>query len=234
MANLELTPEEAAALNESFPANPENPPVETPPETVETPVINPEEILGALQQISKQLEETKAPVPPKEEEKPAGWVPKDWNEVATRAAVEAKNVIEAKDKEKVDAERVAAENIEKLEKQVSASLAELEKTGEIPKMVDSKSDTDPGVMARKELFAFASQFNSLDFNLMLKNMKPMHDAGKYFDPKTFEWTDKSVNPGKNAPIGSSSKTTTPPKGGPDYKLIHGRSLDQLAALGMQE
>lgn len=240
---LELSPEEQAKLDQEFPLDPTNPEAAAPdPTTPETPpadappAVTPDEVLAELQSIRKQLEEKETPeTPPTPPADAPAWVPKSWDDVVTKAEEAAAKAItdkEAAESKQAEEHKTAVEN---LDKEIATRIGQLESSGRIPKIVDATSDTDPGVAARKELFAYASQFNTIELASKLDEMKPMHDKGLFFDYKTMKWTEKVVNPGKDAPVGSSSHTTPAPASGDvDYKLIHGKTLDQLAEIGMRE
>lgn len=243
MENLALTPEEEAELNKNFPveenpSEPPTPPADTPKETPEPPAgTSPEDILKALQGLGTQLEELKKPEnhpSPEEKKEEPTWKPKDWEAVAQRARIEAERVIEEKQKAAEAAQKDSEKKAAELDTEINSRVSELEKVGRLPKIVNRNSDTDPGVIAQRELFALAHVFNTMDFNKIMDNIDVAHKANQFFDHKTFKWTEKVINPGKDAPIGSSNHVTTPSKGAPDYKMIHGRSLDELARIGMQE
>lgn len=230
--DLQLSPEEQAELDKQFPAG--DPATDPEPEPKPESTVSPEEILGALENLGVQLQEmnTKEDTPaPNEGEE--GWVPKDWNEVASKMSEAAEQALEDRSMAAQEAQQNAAKEQENLGREIEGRLETLEKSGRLPKMVDSKSDTDPGVIARRELFAYASQFNTMDFEPIMDTLETAHKAHQYFDYKTFKWTNRSPNPGKYMPVGSSSRTTPAVPGTPDAKFIRGHTLDQLAAMGSE-
>lgn len=231
--DLNLSEAEIAELNKNTPPE-EKSADPVVPEGNDSKEISSEEILGALQNLGSQLEELKKPAETPTTPGDTKWVPKSWEDVDTRTMEAAEKALQERERKFQEAQSESQKEQQQLEVEIGKRVDELEKSGRLPKMTDSKNDSDPGVVARRELFAYASRYNTMDFKTVMDDLDAAHKANQYFDYKTFKWTDKSPNPGKDAPIGSSNHTTPAPTGSPDYKLIHGRSLDQLANIGMQD
>jgi hypothetical protein len=167
--------------------------------------------------------ETPTYAPQTEEYVPKGWnvsTEGGWNDVfresakiaKEQAATAASTAINAYKDEVATKEQEKQAETDKWNKQWNNQLVDLEKQGKIPKVENPDNDKDPGVVARQELFQLGVDYESTN----LTKMANLRDSIKKVPPK-----------GAEAPVGSSSRTTSPSKSVDYEKDIKNKSMDQM-------
>lgn len=185
------------------------------------------------------FEEKPAPpveAPPVAPEAPnEDWTPKSWGEVDARAEEKAKTIVEQTLAEREqatkaanDAQSAAASEIDQM---LDNQVAELTKDSKLPAITNENDPNDAGKLAQRELYGFALSLGTADLKTSFNVLDNLHKAGKQFDFVKMELVDKNpASQGAQSPVGSSSSGASGAQPSrPDYKTLHGQSLDQLAA-----
>lgn len=150
---------------------------------------------------------------------PKDWVPsseKGWNEVFEKAAeiadTKARETLEnyLKD-QKTQQEQTKAEEA-RIDQYLDTQVEGLVKDGKIPAIKDENDPNDPGRIARKEIYNLGVEYEST-------NLVKMAELRDKFNGK--------APAGADAPVGTSTKTTTNNSKGTDYKYIHETSMDKM-------
>lgn len=205
-----------------------------------------EAISAELKGIQTQLDEREEPLPPAVVETPLPpqndpdyLPPTDWKALREEMRSEADTRAEAKFNAKLSEQQAAADTKAQfesdLEKQFDALADEAVAKGFLPSVTDDSNFNDPGKVARRELFGFAAKLGSTNLVDVAENLKALHDNGQRYDVQTQKLViDRPQNPGRFAPVGSSSARTSGPTGQMDYKTLHTTSLEMLGKRAMQE
>ena len=154
---------------------------------------------------------------------PKGWTPSDaggWNDVFDQsskiakesAATAAATAVNAYKDEVAQEQKDRQSEEAKINKGFDDQIDSLEKDGRLPKVEDENSDTDPGIVARKELYQLGVDYSSSDLIAMAK----LRDKVKSIPPQ-----------GIDAPVGSSTRTTDVPSSVDYNKDIRGKSMDEM-------
>lgn len=151
---------------------------------------------------------------------PKDWVPstdKGWNDVFAKAA----EIADTKAGEKLEKYLTEQKQIQdqskaeeaRIDQYLDTQIDQLVKDGKIPAIKDEADPNDPGRVARKELYNLGVEYESTN----LAKMADLRDKLNGKSPA-----------GADAPVGSSTKTTTSNnKSTPDYKYIHESSMDKM-------
>ena len=150
---------------------------------------------------------------------PKDWVPsseKGWNEVFEKAAEIAdskakENLTNYLEEQKKVQDQGKAEE-QRIDQYLDGQIDQLVKDNKIPAIKDANDPNDPGKVARKELFGLGVEYGSTN----LAKMADLRDKLNGKSPA-----------GADAPIGTSTKTTTTNTKSPDYKYIHESSMDKM-------
>jgi len=209
------------------------PPTEDIPAWAQTIIDQTTDVNNRLTAFEETLkpQEPETPTRPQHEEP---WTPQSWSDVDARAEEKAKAIVEQTLAEKEHAAQTAAQQQEAAAKEIDDMLDnqvnELTKANSLPAVVDENDPNDPGKLAQRELYGFALSLGTADLKSSFKVLDNLHKAGKQFDFVKMEIVDKNpASAGANSPVGSSSASAAGAPSAPDYKTIHGMSLDQLAS-----
>lgn len=233
--NPEQQPTTPAAPAPAAPAD------NTPPEWAQALVEQTQRLTEQNEALQAEVASLKTPPAPTPEptDPYKDWHPKSWSDVprtAEQIAEEkARTVVneelEAREAARKEAEEAANNARKEVDDELDKAEAELIKGGLLPAVTNDKDPSDPGKVARKELYGLAYKFQTTDLHAVAQQMKANHDAGIKYDPETDSYLKVNTPPaGSYAPVGSSSAATGPSSGKPTYKDIHeAKSLYELAA-----
>lgn len=190
------------------------------------------DITSRLEAFEENLKPADPPVvtpPPTEDE----WKPSSWQDVDSRAEEKARKIVEDtladrdnQVKTAADEQAAAAAEVDKF---LDSQVDELTKANSLPTVTNENDPNDPGKLARRELYGFALSLGTADLKTSFNTLDALHKAGKQFDFVKMELVDK--NPalaGASSPVGSSNSGASGTNSRPDYKTIHGMSLNALA------
>lgn len=185
-------------------------------------------------QLSTVTEEVKAAQQPEPEQPKSQWQPQSWDDFVTLARevgeAQARQVLAERDAQQQKQQEEFTIKQQQVDQNIQQQLVQLEKDGLLPKVGTEGNVDDQGVVARRELLAYAVDLGTPELTKVAKSLKAAHDAGLSFDPGTNQFIRSNPEmPGKYAPVGSSSnRSAATTQSGPTYELIHkAPNLDAL-------
>jgi len=170
----------------------------------------------------------------KPEEKKEGFVPKSWDDMPEMAKEKAEEVYNAKEAEKVEAQKKAKDAEVTDQKNINAFIDDelkfIEDNSILADVTDPNDPEDVGVLERKELFGLALKMKTNALRDVAVQIKTLHEQGVKYDFRTQKYTRfKADASGKFAPVGSSNKKVTQDASKkPTYSEIQSKTMDQLA------
>lgn len=195
-----------------------------------------QDVSARVQGFEQRLEETNQPlaVDPMD-----GWKPQTWDDIPKlideKGEEAARRIIAQRDAEAENVRQTQLANQQAIDQNFEKQLSNMEREGKLPPIGNPNDENDPGRQARRELFGIALDQETLNLEKANKYRLTLESKGLRFDPKLNDFLD--VNPvpaGLHSPVGSSSaRSTGNGKSMPDYKTIHGRSMDDLVRMGSQ-
>ncbi len=168
-----------------------------------------------------------------EEKPPAKWQHNSWDDFPNLAAEKAKEVVEQtfaeREKAVKDTEDARKQELGNIDKEIDVKVGALETQGKIPAIKNADDPNDLGRGFRKQLYGLASKMETLNLEMVAETINQMNSQGFQYDFKANKWLRANpVNPGQNAPVGSSNFGGSGTEG-PTYETIHkARSLSELA------
>jgi len=165
-----------------------------------------------------------------EEKTKEDWTPGTWKDVDKRMDDKVQGALTQKEKEAEEQRREEEERVNNVNKEFDEQEEQLKKDGILPDVKDKDNPEDPGRVARKKLYGRAHKLNTRDIAKVGKELYELKEQGFDYDLESGKFIKMDrENPGKNAPIGSSSnRTSTPASGKLPYKDLHrSRSLDEV-------
>lgn len=165
------------------------------------------------------------------------------DEIDERAERKATEILQRADAEK---ERIRNDELtrrKELDKMFDDQLKEAEKLNLIDPVKDKHDEADLGLSQRREIFGMAAGLKTADLVAVAKQVKALHETGRYWDMNRGEVMAISGAPGTTnrvpgfrpgnaptpaAPVGRSGQQNSGvPKKKIDYKTMHSRNLDSL-------
>jgi len=191
-----------------------------------------ERISGQISAIEERMNQEPAEEPIEEETKEE-WVPGTWGEVEEKARQQAEEVVnqtlQSKEQEAEERRRAEEEARKVIDEEFDNQLASLEEKEIIPKVENERDNTDPGKLARREIFGYAAVLGTTNLVAVGEQLKREHEAGNQFDIESGQFIKvRSEAPGQNVPVGSSSnRGGAQIKPGLSYKELHDTSMDEI-------
>jgi hypothetical protein len=167
------------------------------------------------------------------EETEEKWQPATWDEVPKKvrevSEQTAREVLEAKEAEDAEKTKQDEELVNAINDEFDQKEKELEKEGIIVPVKNQDDPNDPGRVMRKKIYARAHSLDTPDIARVGKELKELEEQGFDYDVDTRKFIKAAKpNPGKTAPIGSSSNRSGQPTSGLNYKDLHrARDLDEV-------
>lgn len=200
------------------------------------------ESLTALNEKLSGIEEkmTSTVDEPEPEKEPEDWKPVTWKDVDDRieekSETKAQAIIEEKEKQAQEDRENKEKALKVIDDDFDKQISDLEKEGLLVAVKDEDDANDPGRAQRREMFGYAATLGTLNLDKVAKALQREHERGYAFDVKSGDFiATKTGNPGKFAPVGSSSNRASSNEKAPiDYKTIHNMSVDQLIERSMKE
>jgi len=168
--------------------------------------------------------------PPDTGEGEKKWQPGEWIDVEKKMDEKVDAGFQKREQEAEERRKESEEREKSIDEEFNQQEQQLEKDNMLPVIKDKDNPEDPGRVARKKLYGRAHKLDTPDIAKVGKELYELKEQGFDYDLESgrFIKMDRE-NPGKNAPIGSSSnRTGTPPSGKLPYKELHrARSMDEV-------
>ncbi len=191
--------------------------------------------------------ENKIPVDTEEEEteeETQHFRPKTWDEIPQNAKEIAEQVIDNRLEEQrlaqEEAQQAKENEAKQLDNVINGQIAELEKSGAIPKIENPNDENDKGRSARRELFGLAARVGTMNLQKAHEVVDILHKSGYTYDARADNFKGAFVKSettpqGYNSPVaGTKSSFSSSDK--PSYEQIQnaGGSLDKLLSMATGE
>lgn len=185
--------------------------------------------------IASMTPQPQAPVPPTPAAPAQPWTPEAWADVDARIRAEAESIVNqrltAEQQRQQDATAAAEAGRREADTYIDNQVAELEKNGYLPPVTNQADQSDPGRLARQELYAYALSLGTDNLGAVAPNLYALHQSGYFYD----RGQNKLIRRGSQsqaaaAPISGGAPVDTTPTTptGPTMKDFQTKSLDQLA------